>query len=462
MQSQIIHEGFFLPDREKTYVHVPFDIPEGTVRLDVSYTYSNEISAAPQASGGNTIDLGVFDARGIEFQSPGFRGWSGSERHSFFITEVDATPGYLPGRLIPGCWHVSLGLYKIAPTGCTYRLTITVTHESGRRPIRPLPAPVQRLPASSPLARSGRWLGGELHCHSWHSDGQVSPEQLVALARERGLDFLALSDHNTTSGQRDLLGLHEPGLILIPALEVTTFKGHFNVWGSGRWFDYRVQTPQQMAAALNEARDSGGLTSCNHPKPFGPMWEFGDVDNFDCIEVWNGPWFAFNQASLAFWLERIKQGRRIPAVAGSDWHRMVEMDVPAPRAPGKPVTWVYVCGEPSVGSILAGLRAGHATLSDSVDGPHIELRAGAASALAGDQTARPAGRDLPVHIRCQRGGGHRLLLLDEERTLFDASLSGSDETIDIQAPVAGSRFVRAEVRDSSGNMLAMSNPVYLI
>ena len=57
-----------------------------------------------------------------------------------------------------------------------------------------------------------------------------------------------------------------------------------------------------MEAALEFARQRGALVSCNHPKPYGPDWDFRQVTNFDCLEVWNGPWFLFNQQALDYWL----------------------------------------------------------------------------------------------------------------------------------------------------------------
>src|SRR5579864_4333153 len=120
MPSQTrVFEGHLDRTQEKTYVHVPFEVPPDATRLEVTCDYSDRIGAEPWLTGGNTLDLGVVDSRGIEFPGRGFRGWSGSERSTFFITETEATPGYLAGRLPAGRWHVVLGLYKIADTGCT-------------------------------------------------------------------------------------------------------------------------------------------------------------------------------------------------------------------------------------------------------------------------------------------------------------------------------------------------------
>jgi hypothetical protein len=131
-----LHEGFFTQDQEKTYVHLPFEMPVGATRLDVEYQYSDRISSEPGLEGGNTIDLGVFDEGGIDFLTAGFRGWSGSERPAYFIAEEEAAPGYLAGRLNPGKWHVLLGLYKIGPQGCSYKVSIRITTRGDQKGMR--------------------------------------------------------------------------------------------------------------------------------------------------------------------------------------------------------------------------------------------------------------------------------------------------------------------------------------
>ena len=40
----------------------------------------------------------------------------------------------------------------------------------------------------------------DLHTHTTASDGQYTPSQLAALAKERGLSVLAVTDHDTTAG----------------------------------------------------------------------------------------------------------------------------------------------------------------------------------------------------------------------------------------------------------------------
>lgn len=458
----IIYEGTLRSEQEKSYVHLPFDVPANTRLVTIDYRYSNRIGSSPKLTGGNTIDLGIFDARGIDFLNAGFRGWSGSERLSVSIGEMDATPGYLAGPLTSGRWHVMLGLYKLAPEGCSYYVAITISTEvvSPTTPLLLTPAP--RLPASPPRAPFTPWLRGELHCHTWHSDGDASPLERVELARERGLDFLAVTDHNTTSTQYELATLSNSDLILIPGLEVTTFKGHFNVWGIGDWVDFRVLRSEDMAASIRFAVEHGAVVSCNHPKPYGPPWEYEDVSGYHCVEVWNGPWYVLNQASLDFWVRQLASGQRISAVGGSDYHRKSQLAEIPPRAPGTPTVWAYVSDTPSAETILQAIRQGHISLSDEPDGPLLELRAGADGvALCGDALARPLGGQLPVRVHCYRGAGYRLQLLDQEGVLLERTLAERDELVMGELAVERSLYVRAELRDKRGNMKALSNPVYL-
>lgn len=460
--AKIVHEGTLRQEQEKTYVHLPFEMPPGARRLDVEYTYSQRIGSNPLLTGGNTIDLGAFDARGIEFLNAGFRGWTGSERMSFFITESEATPGYLAGPLTPGTWHVLLGLYKVAPEGCAYRVTITVAVDASAGSAVVTKANAVDLPFSSPAAPFAPWLRGELHCHSWHSDGDRSAAGVVAVARERGLDFLAISDHNTIASQRELASLRDPGLVLLRGVEATTFKGHFCAWGIPDWVDFRILRAEDMQAALSFAAARGAVTSCNHPKPFGPPWEYDEVNNFDCVEVWNGPWSMLNQMALEYWLGLLAKGRRLTALAGSDWHRQAEVEQAPPRAPGTPCVWVYVRGAANQATILEAIRHGQVSLSESPEAPFLELLAGREfEVMAGNAVERPADGKLQLKVRCRNGAGYRLSLLDQNGVLAEHTLTGADETVVEEASVDASMYVRAQVRNEYDELKALTNPIYL-
>ena len=89
--------------------------------------------------------------------------------------------------------------------GIDYRVTAEVTGAGGRLAPEPQPGPpaplAQRPPRAYP-ARVGsgrRWLAGDLHTHTVHSDGVMTVPELARFAAGRGLDFLAVTDHNTVS-----------------------------------------------------------------------------------------------------------------------------------------------------------------------------------------------------------------------------------------------------------------------
>lgn len=87
------------------WVYVPVDVPSGVSRLDVDYRYDRPDVLTGEL--GNSCDLRLFNERGYGPGAPGVRGWSGGARTGLVITATDATPGYVPGPINAGRWHVS-------------------------------------------------------------------------------------------------------------------------------------------------------------------------------------------------------------------------------------------------------------------------------------------------------------------------------------------------------------------
>src|SRR6266542_1264866 len=178
---------------------------------------------------GAVLDLGCIGPGG-------FRGWSGSARQSFVITADAATPGYLPGELEPGTWQVILGLHQLSSAGTSYRLLAEVTSTRGALQPEPVPGtpPLPDRPPRRVLpARDGRrWLAGDLHIHTVHSDGALPVAGVARLAAVRGLEFAAITDHNTVSHHAELPAASaQYGITLVPGQEVTTEAGHAGVLG---------------------------------------------------------------------------------------------------------------------------------------------------------------------------------------------------------------------------------------
>ena len=100
------------------WAYLPFDVPPGVQRIQVSTSHEN-FSAAGIAR--NVLDLGVFGPAGHDLgNAAGFRGWSGGARSRFEISGAYATPGYLPGPIEPGPWAIALGPVVLSPWGMAW------------------------------------------------------------------------------------------------------------------------------------------------------------------------------------------------------------------------------------------------------------------------------------------------------------------------------------------------------
>lgn len=95
----------------------------------------------------------------------------------------------------------------------------------------------------------------DLHSHSTHSDGTLSPEALVARAADRGLKVLALTDHDVTSGLAAAQAAAAScGITLVNGVEISvTWRGHtIHVVGLG--IDPDDETLQAGLAATRAGR----------------------------------------------------------------------------------------------------------------------------------------------------------------------------------------------------------------
>ena len=355
--------------------YLPVEVPPGVWGLRVELEYSR---------GAATLDLGCLGPAG-------FRGWSGGARRSFAISARGATPGYLPGELEPGLWQVVVGLYRVAPDGAPYQVTVRVADGPGEWPGEPQPppppVPVERpAPRELPARPGYRWLAGDLHTHTVHSDGTQTVPELARFAVERGLDYLAVTDHNTVSHHAELAAVSARyGITLVPGQEVTTDTGHAGVLGDVGWVDFREPADEWLA----HTRRRGGLMSVNHPIGGHLAWMYPMRERPPLVEVWHWSWLDPHWTNTMSWW-RAWTPAAIP-VGGSDWHR------PGSDAqPGTPTTWIE-SADTSPEAVLDGLRAGRVAISAGRDGP-VLLRAGdefVAVAADGTILASPGGPGSP-------------------------------------------------------------------
>lgn len=108
----------------------------------------------------------------------------------------------------------------------------------------------------------------DLQSHSVHSDGALAAAEVVARAREAGVELLALSDHDTVDGVDEALAAAGDGIRVVPAVEISSVQDEYedlHILGYGidhrdpylrrelaRFREDRVGRAGRMADALRE------------------------------------------------------------------------------------------------------------------------------------------------------------------------------------------------------------------
>jgi PHP domain len=384
--------GSFTPDDRAAsiYHYLPFEVPSACagVRLELEYDRSAGV-----------LDLGLIDPLG-------WRGWSGGARDVVLLGPDAATPGYLVRGLPTGTWQVVLGLHRVPFAGVAYRVGVSFEPVRLDVPVAP-PVPDRPHRRELPCVDGMSWLSGDLHAHTVHSDGVETVDELAARAAAAGLDFLAVTDHNTVS--------HHPlladatlryGLALLPGQELTTADGHANALGEIGWVDFR----RPAADWVRDVADRGGLLSVNHPIAYDCAWRHPLPESPAMAEVWHSSWCDRRDGGALAWWQA--HGCRPVPVGGGDWHR------PGLTAPGSPTTWV-ACTD---GDVLGGLTAGRTALSAGREAP-VLLRVGdelLAIDADGAQLICPDGRRGTVHgdnaVLAGHSGAH--VLETNDRTVL--------------------------------------------
>jgi hypothetical protein len=469
----VVLEGTFSPAEAaaEVYRYLPFTVPPRTRRIDVAYQVR---PLDPVAAGKPVVTIGIFETRGLAFLEPnGFRGWTGDFRQDFYLAPDEATPGYRRGPLPAGQWHIMLGPEEVTAGGCAYTVTVTCTVAARAEDV-PAPVPYPRYEPGV-LARGARWYRGNLHAHTYHSDGANSVAEMAAEHRRWDLDFGAMTDHNLVNPEL-ALGAH-PDFLWLPGEEVTTPWGHLNVWGldADDWIDFRCRDLAGMEQIIAAARAHGALTSINHPKEDGPDWLFPAFPETDAFEAWQAPWFLSNYVTLGLWEGLLDSGHYPTAVGGSDLHRISTPDHPYPYLIGNPTTWVYA-EELSIPAILAGIRAGHVFISADPTGPHLLLEAHTphGRALPGDRVLLHEGEPASVRVEVLGGEGRMLRLLGEHGVLHESLILSERQVVEYQVrdTFVLPGYIRAELiapLDPEVDLAtepgalwvdAMTNPVY--
>ena len=193
---------------------------------------------------------------------------------------------------------------------------------------------------------------GNVHVHSYYSDGTASPGQIAAIAQRRGLDFVILNDHDYMAKK---LHLEVEGfygkLALLVGLEIGERYHHYLAFGLKEMVAGSGLSPQEVIDRVNA---QGGFGFLAHPfekgmpfheKSIAYTWNDLSVTGYTGICIWNftsrwkervrspvhglfcvalkkytlkGP----SRQTLSFWDAKCLK-RKVVAIGGSDAHGSV-------------------------------------------------------------------------------------------------------------------------------------------
>jgi len=160
-----------------------------------------------------------------------------------------------------------------------------------------------------------------MHVHTRFSPCSViRVRQLVGVIRQKGLDGVCITDHDTTASLSILR--HAPefsGFCVIVGMEYTTRKGDFLVFGPVE----NIPSGMDAEGLIGWAQKEGAITIPAHPFRRARPADADILSQSGIVEVMNGRNRSHENELCRRWLEEQKTG--IKATGGSDAHTLDEV-----------------------------------------------------------------------------------------------------------------------------------------
>jgi predicted metal-dependent phosphoesterase TrpH len=153
----------------------------------------------------------------------------------------------------------------------------------------------------------------DLHIHSKYShDSYLSPSKIIKIARKKGLDGIAITDHNTLKGGVETSKINsKDDFIVIVGSEIKTEFGDV----IGLFLNEEIKSRIFMQV-VEEIKDQGGLVVLAHPFRKGINFPIDLLKHIEYIEAFN----ARSSGSLNVMAQELAKKFRKKITAGSDAH----------------------------------------------------------------------------------------------------------------------------------------------
>ncbi|ELZ19795.1 PHP domain-containing protein [Haloterrigena salina JCM 13891] len=191
------------------------------------------------------------------------------------------------------------------------------------------------------------------HVHTTASyDGTTTPAELVDAARRAGLDGIAVTDHDTIDGAREVARLASDDLLVIIGCEVSTADGHLLALG----VDAAPEPGRPLPQTARAVREAGGVAIVAHPFQRSRHGaRRAAIENVDGVEVYNAHAVTNVRNRQA---DQFATRRDYPRFGASDAHRpenvgraATDVRLPADAVPSTADT-------PPTETVLEAMRAG--------------------------------------------------------------------------------------------------------
>jgi len=158
-------------------------------------------------------------------------------------------------------------------------------------------------------------INADLHVHSDHSkDSLITPKDLVYYAKKRGLNAVAVTDHDQIEGSLKIA--READFLVIPGMEVSSADGHIVA------LNLQELIPKGLSAqeTVDRIHRAGGVAIAVHPYAWlkGSLRSHVEDAKFDAVETVNASAFPFNRCKRR--ATEVARKLNLPCVGGTDAH----------------------------------------------------------------------------------------------------------------------------------------------
>jgi len=158
-----------------------------------------------------------------------------------------------------------------------------------------------------------------MHTH-YSEDATTTLKEVVHYAKKRGLDGVAVTDHDTTLGACRLA--KQKHLLVIPSVEVSSLHGHVLALNVTKPITPKLSIPE----TAEKIRQLGGIAVIAHPAVVlktGLGYKISSASNIEAVEVINATAFPFFLST--YLSRRLALRLGLPQTAGSDAHHPHEI-----------------------------------------------------------------------------------------------------------------------------------------